>query len=173
MKHNILPFTFNVARAFEIAACGSHTIAVKPDVGVDGTSPSYEDIEFVVTEYSPLVEHWQISSNIIKIPRIRVYMCKPTPEEILSCFTGSNKYETIEDIKERIAKYKSKENKEFNTTLKGGALAILKTSIEKLNLSFIQVKNLLAVSETIAKMDGEDQYGAQHIAEAIQYVKKY
>ena len=53
--------------------------------------------------------------------------------------------------------------------LEESSKALLKTAMEKLNLSARAYDRILKVSRTIADMDGADQVSGAHISEAIQY----
>jgi len=48
----------------------------------------------------------------------------------------------------------------------------LKVAIDRLNLSLSEILSVLSVAKTIALMASKNEYGAEHIAEAISYKTK-
>jgi hypothetical protein len=75
-------------------------------------------------------------------------------------------FESLEDIKNRIAGYTFVETKELGTSCQ----QLLKTAAERWDLTTDDVINAIKLSEVIASMENST-IKAQHIAEACQYVK--
>ncbi len=79
------------------------------------------------------------------------------------------KGESIEAINERIEKAKSRpEPTEFGSH--GTAMILLKTAAERLSFTSEDVMDVIAVSKSIARLDGSDKIQVEHIAEAVQYL---
>jgi len=76
--------------------------------------------------------------------------------------------EPIEDILNRINSVIEIENPQLKND---GALQLLKTATDRMNISKDDIQNIISLSCVIAAMDGEkSEIKAHHIAESIQYV---
>ncbi|TRW24344.1 YifB family Mg chelatase-like AAA ATPase [Flavobacterium zepuense] len=109
----------------------------------------------------------------------------PVPFEKLS---DNRKAESSVEIRERVthareiqtARFEQFDNVHYNAQMSSkqireycqldeASLLLLKTAMERLNLSARAYDRILKVSRTIADLDASDNVGPQHISEAIQY----
>jgi len=161
INYNIIAFTHSVARAYEIAKCGNHTVKlVAAEANADGSVIAPRDLELIRGFYG----FDQESTN----PDIIIEVTCSDANSYLSAF--HSRCETIEDVNKRIDEFFLKDQSEFDSTLKGSAESLLKTAISKLELSFTEIVKILSVAETIARVCGFHEYKTEHIAEAIQYM---
>jgi hypothetical protein len=80
----------------------------------------------------------------------------------------NDRNESVETILDRINRVSKIENYEMNP----GSYQLLKRATEKLNLNKDQVQSIINLSYVIACLDNAKQIGAEHTAEAIQYIRE-
>jgi len=92
-----------------------------------------------------------------------------TPEDCpINFYRLFNKQEIAEIINERIAKVVPFN---YDSITDDSSKALLKAASEKLNLNKDQIQAIIDLSCVIASMENSKEIQAQHIAEAIQYIK--
>lgn len=151
-KINLISASVNISRVYEIAKTGNHTVKLIPSEGV-----SVYDIQLLNDFYEfPNTEgHCDMYCE--------VYI---DYSEISTLFNG-RKYETKEDIEQRINQ--SNKNEIPLREISPSCQSLLKAAITTLNLGLRDTLAVIEVSLTIARMEGSKDIKLQHIAEAIQY----
>lgn len=160
MKPNFVALAANIARAYEIAAAGGHTISIIP-----GQTDTPEQSRQMSSNCKDFCEYYSAVNNFDS--DIVVEMHNIGPNDILSAL-HNKRYETFSDVSKRIDEYK-KAPITVELNLRGAVESLLKSAIANLSLSVRQVTSIIAVSKTIAGLAGSNEVKAEHIAEAIQY----
>jgi hypothetical protein len=157
---SIIGLYANVARAYEIATVGNHSMgfAYYSDPNDLERSLDPRDILQITEFYSVTPDP---SGDII------CDIFKPDADGIIQA--TERYFETLQDIHERIEKAKLFP---IPTSLKDSAESLFKVAIERLGLGVVECENVRKVGATIAQMAFSDVIRAEHIAEAIQYCKK-
>jgi len=154
---NLIPISVNVSRAWEIAQNGKFKIRLVGGEKHDGTVFPDEDIDLLKNFYG---------LEDTDSPDMFVEVCHD-PQSILTCLE-TNRCETLEDINGRIFDFDIN-NLVVDRTLSGPCKSLLKTAIEKLELSATITFKIIDIAAVIAKMANSKILKAEHVAEAIQY----
>jgi len=158
MNQNLVALSVNVARAYEIAQAGGHSVSLIASKDEDCQEMINENCQTLREFYG--MDSSNYSDIVMELHKIGV-------NDILMSYSD-RKYETVEDIQKRVNECKKNQNMpEF--TLKTVNNSLLKSAIDKLNLSIRQVNSIIAVSKTIAKLGKSKEVLPEHLAEAIQY----
>lgn len=159
MSYNLAALHPNIARAYEIALTGNHSIQLIPS---KDPAPKAEDIIM-------LCDFYGIDRNPY-LPDIIVEVTPVDSGTILSVLDGrrANRFETLANINERIEATKEN-NIAVSSDLIKPCETLLKTAIDRLGFGFYETTQIIDVAKTIAKMAGSDMIKAEHMAEAIQY----
>lgn len=146
----------NISRAREICAVGGHTMSL---VWGKDKPIHQKDIELII-EQLDLSDYMDVDGDLL------VEVVKPSFDQIRMAMRL--KYETLEDIEQRV-----KQAKEFAapevSSMDDASMSLLSVSYDRLELGLYEVDVIRNVAATIAQMDFSDKIKAQHIAEAIQY----
>lgn len=163
MNYNLIAFTSNVARVYEIAQCGKHAVKFLTPANSQDTHVNPEDLK-LIKQFYKIVE----SEN----PDIILEVVRPDASEMLRALNAGTRFETKKDIDTRIKLFRAsvKTLPAFDPVLKGACESLLKTAIDRIPLSFTEVLKVLNVAKTIAQMSGANVYKPEHVAEAIQYL---
>lgn len=160
MKPNFVALAANIARAYEIAAAGEHTLSIIP-----GQTDTPEQSRQMASNCRDFREYYNANEGFDSDIVVEIHNIGAN--DILSALLNK-RYETFSDILKRIDEYKKAPiTAELN--LRGAVESLLKSAIDKLSLSVRQVTSIIAVSKTIAGLAGSNEVKAEHIAEAIQY----
>lgn len=158
---NLIPFAEHVSRAYEIAKAGDHTIGfVVDDTDKTQPHPKREDAE-MLRDFYGLPES-------VENPDMIIELAIPHPDAIFSALIPTRKFETLEDIEQRIADFRM-QGLIVSDDLNSSCLNLLKSAIEKLKLGLCDCHKILAVAKTIAGLGKSEKIFVEHIAEAIQY----
>jgi hypothetical protein len=158
-KISVIGLYCNIARAYEIAKVGEHEMSFY----------YYDDPE----DESRTVKTWDIEKVLgfygIKpalTGDILVEVLRPDFDSVV--YSMRRKFETLEEINERVEAAKNNPIPELGT-INEVCFALLKSSFERLNLGVYEVEIIMKVAQTIARMDNKNEIKVEHIAEAIQY----
>jgi len=151
----------NVARAYEIALLGNHSITLAYYQSEDG---DYE------RDVNP--EDVKIIQDIFGFKSVAKgdLICEVIRPDFDSLLMPSKRLESLEDIKYRVEEAKKHP---LPTEFEGPSLAVceslLKMSYQRHCLSGYDLKIILSVAGTIARLALTPVIHVEHIAEAIQY----
>jgi hypothetical protein len=154
MTTNYIGIYHNVSRAYEIAKLGRHTI---------GFAYS-NDFQYSLTpaEIKAIADFFGIvpssEADIICDMNYR-----PQASEIVT----RRKSETLENIHTRVKDASNFPKPEI--VLTDGSESLLRTAIDRLNLTIPEVETIYKVSQTIAQLGFSSTIRTEHLAEAIQY----
>jgi len=143
----------NLSRAYEIALLGGYSITVTYSSDLSDYPQANEDYQIIKKFFYdvPFVADGDIWIEIAN------------PKDY-----NRGKYsETLADIHLRVRK--AEKNAEPNPEYCEAGNEILKNAVNRLNLSLKDVEIIQKVSLTCAKLDGETEIQAHHVAEAIHY----
>jgi hypothetical protein len=148
----------NISRAYEIAQIGGHSISLAYYKSVDGDyerDVNPKDCEAVANTYG--FNTALDGDLIIEVVRVQ-----------FDYLISQRKFETLEEINERIAAAKSRPEVTQIEKL-DVCLSLLKIAYERLNLCTTDVQIIFRVAATIARLGLCEAIMVEHIAEAIQY----
>jgi hypothetical protein len=143
-----------ITRAYEIALLGNFTIQVVFDNDYIQGFSDYETIKSFFT-----------GVDFVKKGDLIVQLYKPDYKK------QTEAADTIDNINKRVEiARKNKKPTEFKDASCEG---LLKTSLEKLDLSLNRYTNAIEVSKVIAQLNGSKTINVEHISEAIIYNLAY
>ena len=143
----------NLSRAYEIALLGGYSITITYSSDLLDYPQANEDYQVIKKFFEGV--HFVSDGDIwIEIVNPKDY--------------NRGKYsETLADIDLRVRK--AEKNAEPNPEYCEGSNELLKNAVNKLNLSLKDVEIIQKISSSCAKLDGETEIQAHHVAEAIHY----
>jgi magnesium chelatase family protein len=111
------------------------------------------------------IKHYQ---NIIRsfVCDITVEVPRTYVENVIDILTGKTSYELESKVFERI---KLAQLREQPDTIDDDSIKLLKTAAKRFYFEPYQIKNIINLSYTIAKLENSKVVEARHMAEAIQY----
>lgn len=155
---NLIGVSANVARAYEIAQVGGHSISFAYFSDKDDTERTVnpKDIKLMLNFYGLTAS---IDGDLI------VEVIRPTFDDILAAKSG--RFETLDEIMERVNKAKAFPRPPLD--LNSVCMSLFKIAYERLGLSLYEVEIINRVAQTIAQMAFCKEIKPEHVAEAIQY----
>jgi hypothetical protein len=153
MQKNLIPLAVNVSRVYEIAETGGHHVKL-----IATETISNNDLEAIKTFYS-------FGSPSDPDIVCEVAFCA---DDIINAATNNSRFETLEQVDERIRLAKAS-NIEVDLTLDKPSISLLKSAIDKLSIDYCDTVKIIRVAATIAKLEGSSKIQVVHLAEAIQY----
>lgn len=143
----------NLSRAYEIALLGGYSITITYSSDLSDYPQANEDYQIIKKFFEGV--HFVSDGDIwIEIVNPKDY--------------NRGKYsETLDAIKMRV--HKAEKNPEPKQEYCTAGRDLLKNAVNKMNLSLKDVEIIQKISSSCAKLDGETEIQAHHVAEAIQY----
>lgn len=155
----------NIARAYEICLTGGYKMKIIPSETSD--EPELYRAQLDNIKYFEQI-YQDVCTDNLQHAAIVIEMHNIGSQDILRSFMQPGSCETIEDIKSRVTSTIEKNSMPKHELCQSGS-QLLKTAIDRLNLSIRQVGFIYSVAKTISYMDGSDTIRPEHVAEAIQY----
>ena len=163
------PASFMLVASMNPCPCGYYNHPTKPCVCNPGQVQKY------LNKISgPLLDRIDIQIEIVPVPfekiseqrqgessaaiRQRVIKARQIQEERFACYPGT--YCNAQMTSKQLSAFAQPETK---------GLSLLKSAMERLNLSARAYDRILKVSRTIADLEGSGQIKPEHLAEAISY----
>lgn len=161
----------NIARAYEIAMLGKFFPTLVPVENGDGFKPDETDLRIIRKAFKPSMQECDDAEfpypwNFPEMDKIIIEVPTPSADEFIRSLTATS--ETLVDVLKRV-KAARDNGIEVPDDLSSPCKSLLKTAISHLGLGIAAVRDILYVSQLIAKLDGSDKIKSEHIAEAIQY----
>jgi hypothetical protein len=149
-QNRIISMWYNLSRAYEIAKVGNLSISINFQ---SDYLQGFDDYKLIKEFYNDI--EFKTGGDLF------IEITKPEYEsKIISS-------ETLDSIRNNAIKAQCRElPKEFNPACD----TLLKTAINRLNLSQIQIDLTKLIAKNIARLENKDIVRVEHIAEAIQYI---
>jgi hypothetical protein len=155
---NYVGISVNIARAYEIAKLGNHTVSFAHFK--DTTDSLYVTPDYIET----LAKFYSLEPH--PNGQIIIEVLKPEAKDVERART--RQFETLAQIDERIEVAKTFPRPGIDT-VSDGSKSLLNTAYDRLGLSPQDTDTIYSVAQTIAQLVHSSTLKVEHIAEAIQY----
>lgn len=120
-----------------------------------------------------LKNHWSVQFNAYEMAQYPMFIevTDDDPHKIMAFLEKPKRYETSAVVAKRIFEADEREPSKF--VINSEISNLLKAAIMQMSLNWPTVAHIIAVSETIARLQGETEVRVIHLAEAIQYRPRF
>lgn len=160
-QSNIFNLWPNIARAYEVALVNNFSITID--------FPTDIDLDYT---YDFAKKHYEIIKKYLSDVNFSadgdIWVSITVPQNTGKSKANKLNFKTLrKDIEDRVAK--AKKVRTFSTNLNEPSLQIIKNACDKLYFSIKDIKEIIKISTSIAKLDNSNKIDTHHIAEAIHY----
>ena len=166
IETDVIGMWTRVARAVEIAMLGGFALNIYLDEDDSVIYPytnAKEDYELIKQFYAPVFTGFK-RGGVMHVELCKPQMWPTTPKK-RPC------YVPLSALVDRVEK--AKLNRDPSAVLCTAGYALLKTATDKLGLSVKQNNEVQIIARVIAKLEASESIQAQHVAEAVHYLRLY
>lgn len=156
---NIIGLYVNISRMYEVCKVGNHSISF-----CYYSSPEDKERSVNIEDIKMIADFYNLGTSLNGD-----ILCEVVRPDFGSIeYSMTRNHETLEEINERIEKAIAFETPELNT-LNPACMSLLKHAYDRMNFSVSNIKLILSIAQTIARLAYSSIIKIEHVAEAIQY----